>query len=96
MLRKFGFAVAVIAALVALSGQSRAADLPIKPKMMPMAKTLFGGTTGGAGLVSFVAVGFLGVVATMCAYDLYLKIEGVKNWDGTPKAAEPHNHHRAA
>jgi len=58
---------------------------------------LLGGTTGGAGLVSFVAVGFLGVVAAMCAYDFYLKIEGVKNWDGTPKVQRLYQrHHRAA
>jgi hypothetical protein len=95
MFRRLCLAVAVFAALVALSDQSRAADLPIKPKMMP--KMLVGGTTGGAGLVSFVAVGFLGVVATMCAYDLYLKIEGVKNWDGTPKVIHPQRqqHHTA-
>ncbi len=87
MLRKFGFAVAIAATLAALPGQSRAADLPIKPKLLP--KMLLGGTTGGAGFVSFVAVGFIGVVASLCAYDLYLKIEGVKNWDGTPKVIRP-------
>jgi hypothetical protein len=97
MLRKLGFAV-VAAMLVALPGQSNAADLPLKPPKPPLLpKMVVGGATGGAGLVSFVVVGVLGVVATMCAYDLYLKIEGVENWDGTPKAVKPHNfyHHTA-
>ena len=92
-MRKLGFAIAVVAILAALPGQSRAADLPLRPPLLP--KMLLGGTTGGAGLVSFVAVGFLGVVAAMCAYDFYLKIEGVKNWDGTEKVAKvlKHRHH---
>jgi NO-binding membrane sensor protein with MHYT domain len=42
-----------------------------------------GGTTAGAGL--WITGGFIGAVAVLCAYDIVLKINGVKNWDGTPK-----------
>jgi hypothetical protein len=62
----------------------------------PLSSSIFGAGTGG-GLVSFVAFGFLGTVAALCAYDIYLKIEGVKNWDGTTKVAKFHRHrHHAA
>ncbi len=50
---------------------------------------------GAGGLVSFFAVGIIGIVAGLRAYDIYLKVKGIKNWDGTPKIARPH-HHRAA
>jgi hypothetical protein len=119
MLRKFGLAIAVAAMLVALPGQSKAADLPQKclsfaPPAAPFywqgffvgglisclasPRTSAGHLAGsGAGALGSVALGFIGVVAALCAYDLYLKIEGVKNWDGTPKVAHTPNHyHRHA
>jgi hypothetical protein len=88
MLRKFVVAGVVAGMLVALASPSKAADLPIK---VPVKMSLATGA-GGGGAVTFVAVGFIGVVAAICAYDLYLKIEGVKNWDGTPKTAPAHKH----
>jgi hypothetical protein len=100
MLRKFGLAVALSAMLI--DGSASAADLPIKIPRIPVRPFFFvikttaprvtGAGVVGAGAVGSLAVGFLGVVATMCAYDLYLKIEGVKNWDGTPNVAQPHKH----
>jgi hypothetical protein len=90
MSRKFGLAVAVALMLVALPRPSKAADLPLRMIPVPFAHSVFGIGAGGAGLPSFVAFGFIGVVATLCAYDIYLKIEGVKNWDGTPKVAKSH------
>lgn len=40
-------------------------------------------TSVGAGV--YVAGGIIGVAAVLCVYDLYLKVNGLKNWDGTPK-----------
>jgi hypothetical protein len=96
MWRKFQFAVAVAVAatLGALPAQSEAADLPIKMKTMaPTRSSIIGIGSGGTGFVTFAAGTILGVIAGMCAYDIYLKIEGVKNWDGTVKFAQPHKHH---
>lgn len=31
---------------------------------------------------------FIGVVGLICAYDIVLKIQGLKNWDGTAKTAQ--------
>jgi hypothetical protein len=55
---------------------------------------LLSGTTGGASFVSSVGFGFL--VASLCAYDIYFKVEGVKNWDGTLKVIRPPRHHHIA
>jgi len=33
----------------------------------------------------------IGVAAAMCAYDIWLKIHGFKNWDGTPKLVHHHD-----
>lgn len=33
---------------------------------------------------AYITGGFIGVVAALCIYDLYLKINHLKNWDGTP------------
>lgn len=33
-----------------------------------------------------LTVGFIGVVAAICVYDIWLKFNGYKNWDGTPKS----------
>jgi hypothetical protein len=93
MSRNFALAVAIAAMLVAFPRPSKAADLPLKMIPVPFAHSVIGVGAGGAGLASFVAFGFIGVLAALCAYDIYLKIEGVKNWDGTPKVAKPHRYH---
>ena len=100
MLRKFSFTVALCAVLFA--GSASGADLPIKitPHVPDIhfffIKTAAPRATGagavGTGAAGALAFGFLGVVAALCAYDIYLKIEGVKNWDGTPKAGPPQGH----
>lgn len=46
-----------------------------------------GGTTFTG--VGWVAAGVVGVAAALCAYDLVLKFQGVKNWDGTAKKLKP-------
>ena len=41
-----------------------------------------------------LAVGIIATAAILCIYDVWLKINGYKNWDGTPKVqtAPPHHH----
>lgn len=66
----------LVSGLVVYSSQpSKASALPVAP----VAET----TSVGAGV--YVAGGIIGVAAVLCVYDLYLKINGLKNWDGTPK-----------
>ena len=76
MLRKWLIALSVVALLAGSVGQSKAAG-PITPVVV------YSSAGAGAGLA--VTGGFIGLVAVLCVYDIGLKIQGVKNWDGTPK-----------
>ena len=42
------------------------------------------------------AVGIIGTAALLCLYDVWLKINGYKNWDGSPKVVQvqAQHHHR--
>jgi len=51
------------------------APVPVVPVAAGAAATAGAWATGG----------FIGVVAVLCVYDIILKINSVKNWDGTPK-----------
>ncbi|MCK9916351.1 hypothetical protein MXD81_45080 [Microbacteriaceae bacterium K1510] len=68
----------LVSGLMAYSSQPSQA-LPAPPAPVAVAET----TSVGAGV--YVAGGIIGVAAVLCVYDLYLKINGLKNWDGTPK-----------
>lgn len=104
MVRKLGLALAVIATLGAGVKQGCAADLPIKFPGFPSApingnfslSRFFGlGGGGSASLGALAAGGIIATAAVLCAYDVWLKFEGYKNWDGTPKMAlARHRHHR--
>lgn len=48
-------------------------------------------TAVGAG--PWIVGGFIGVVAALCLYDFILKVDGQKNWDGTPKKPARVRHH---
>jgi hypothetical protein len=74
MLRKCVVAFSVMALLAGSANQSKA-DAP------PVAPVAAGATTAGV----WIAGGFIGVVAALCLYDIWLKMDGQKNWDGTPK-----------
>ncbi len=50
------------------------------------------GTSDSAGAGAWLAGGIIVVAAALCVYDLGLKINGVKNWDGTEKRM-PHAKH---
>jgi hypothetical protein len=47
-----------------------------------------------ASIGAFAAGAIIGTAAVLCAYDIWLKIEGYKNWDGTPKLAQVRPSHR--
>jgi hypothetical protein len=84
MLRKCAIALSVVALLAGSVNQSKATGVPIQPAAAA-------GASAAAG--AWVAGGFIGVVAALCIYDIMLKINGVKNWDGTEKVM-PHPYHR--
>jgi hypothetical protein len=46
----------------------------------------------GLGIGGAIAVGIIGAAALLCLYDIWLKINRLKNWDGTPKTV-PNYHH---
>ncbi len=73
-LRQLGIAFAVVVSLT-MVGQ--------KADAVPAPTVVAASTATGAGVVG--AGAFIGLVAVICGYDLYLKITGLKNWDGTPK-----------
>jgi len=84
IVRKCIIALSVTALMAVSVNQSKA--LPADPVVVA------GSTSVGAGV--WVAGGFIGVVAALCAYDLVLKFQGVKNWDGTAKVSKPVRGHR--
>lgn len=109
MFRKLAFALALVGVL-GLPAQATAADIPVKGIPVQYCKVLAGGglscflgssrssssvLSGTAGTGALIVTGFIGLVAVLCAYDIYLKISGQKNWDGSPKLVElvHHGHH---
>jgi hypothetical protein len=69
-------ALSVVAFLAGSVGKSNA--------FAPPDPVVVGGSTAFTG-AAWVAVGVIGVAGVLCAYDLILKFQGVKNWDGTAK-----------
>ena len=49
--------------------------------------------SSGLGVGGGLAIGIIATAGVLCIYDMWLKINGYKNWDGTPKAVQGHNHH---
>jgi len=76
MLRKCVIALSVFALLIGSANQSKAIVIVTPPAAA-------GAATTGA----WVAGGFVGAIAVLCLYDLWLKVDGQKNWDGTAKTA---------
>ena len=50
-------------------------------------------SSSGLGVGGGLAIGIIATAGVLCIYDIWLKINGYKNWDGTPKAVQGHNHH---
>ena len=65
--------------LAGLAQPTRAFVLPPPPPPPP---TIAAGTSVGAGI--YFAGGIIAVATVLCIYDIYLKANGLKNWDGTP------------
>jgi hypothetical protein len=76
MLRKCAIALSVVTLLAGSVQQSKAISV-VTPTVA---------ATGGAAAGVWIAGGFIGVVAVLCLYDIWLKMDGQKNWDGTPKS----------
>lgn len=83
ILRKLILAIAVAATLLASVNRSNALPAPVLPP---------GVTTAAFSTGAAVTVGFIGFVGALCLYDVWLKINGYKNWDGTPKVVQIHHH----
>ena len=79
MLRKFIVALSVVGFLVGSINESKAGPLPA---VVPAVAA----SSVGAGF--WIAGGVFGVVVALIVYDIKLKIDGVKNWDGTPKSGK--------
>lgn len=77
--RKCVLALSVAVFLTGSMTKSNA--LPADPVIFNSSITL---ASGG-----WAAVTIIGVAGVLCAYDLVLKFQGVKNWDGTPKKLKP-------
>jgi hypothetical protein len=84
IIRKSVVAFLVVALLAGSVNQSKA--LPVLPPPVPV--PVAAASTAGA----WVAGGFIGVVAALCLYDIWLKMNGLKNWDGTPKVMQHTRH----
>ena len=50
-------------------------------------------TSAALGVGGGLAVGIIATAALLCIYDIWLKFNGYKNWDGTPKVVQVHVHH---
>jgi uncharacterized membrane protein len=80
-----GVFVVVRKLVIALSVAAFLGGSVSKSNALP-AETLVVGGSSVAG--AWAAGGVLGVAAALCVYDLVLKFQGVKNWDGTAKKAK--------
>jgi len=83
LLRKFVIALSIAAAVSAPLAQSRAAFFPPAPATASTAP----------GVVGWGAGGIIVTAGVLCFYDLWLKISGAKNWDGTAKKVVAHHQH---
>jgi hypothetical protein len=72
MLRKYVAAIAVALLLLSAAKPAQAISQPVVP-------------AAPFGAAGYATVGFIGVVAILCGWDLYLKMNGLKNWDGSKK-----------
>ena len=72
-------------ALVLTSSIPASALMVVGQPAPPPSATL--GVGGG------LAVGVIATAALLCIYDIWLKVNGYKNWDGSAKIAQVHTHH---
>jgi hypothetical protein len=60
---------------------------PPPPPPPPPSSSAVLGVGGG------LAVGIIATAGLLCIYDIWLKINGLKNWDGSPKVVQAQIHH---
>jgi hypothetical protein len=84
-LRKSIVTLAVVASPSAASVNQSKAALALPPP--PPATSVILGVGGG------LAVGIIAAAGLLVIYDLWLKFNGYKNWDGTPKVQAPPPRH---
>jgi len=82
MLKKIASFSVMVVLLAAGVRSTSAAIVPSTPPPPPAF-----GVAGG------LAVGVIATAGLLCLYDVWLKINGVKNWDGSPKVAQLHHPH---
>ncbi|MBI1204232.1 MAG: hypothetical protein GC182_17160 [Rhodopseudomonas sp.] len=83
---KFAIALAIVGVLAGPFNASKVYAFAPPPPSVTV-------TTSGAATGAWITGGFIGAVAVICVYDIYLKLTGVKNWDGSMKAvAHPRAH----
>jgi hypothetical protein len=88
-LRKSVVTLAVVAALSATSVNQPKAAVVTTPPPPPPGTSMTLAAGGG------FAVGIIATAALLCIYDVWLKFNGYKNWDGSPKVqTPPPKHHR--
>lgn len=73
-------ALLLASTLLLETGYSAKAFVPPPP---PPPSVLVTSSASTAGLAA--VGGFIGVVAFICVWDFMQKVQGLKNWDGTPK-----------
>ena len=49
-------------------------------------------TSAALGIGGGLAVGIIATAGLLCIYDIWLKFNGYKNWDGSPKVVQVHHH----
>ena len=82
-----------IASLLILFTLLASAIKPASAIMMnPAAPAAAPGSGLALGVGGGLAGGIIASAAILCVYDIWLKINGFKNWDGTPKIVHFHHH----
>ena len=82
--------VALLAVGLMFVPMRKAAAAPPPP---PPVTTGIVTTSSSVGAVAWAAGGIIGVAAVLCIYDIWLKANGFKNWDGSPIVVH-HQRHR--
>ena len=82
MFRKISVYVLSLTILASALNPATAAVPPPPPVAVPSTASTAFGVGGG------LAVGIIATAGILCIYDFWQKLNGQKNWDGTPKAAK--------
>ena len=81
-------------ALVFLTSALKPTLAAFPPPTPPASSAAAAGSSAALGVGGGIAIGVIATAALLCAYDIWLKINGFKNWDGSPKVVKVHHHPR--